>query len=97
MASRVQTTDYRFIDGLMVTAVVLRLELGASLYRETLNADLGVPPGTFFCTAITFYLTFRAIADEGATNAATVGYLLPVVSVRLRATTSTVSAVLSRP
>ena len=38
-----------------------------------------------FATGITFYLTFRIIADEGATNAATVGYLLPVVSVVLGA------------
>nr|WP_308455430.1 MULTISPECIES: DMT family transporter [unclassified Streptomyces] len=36
-----------------------------------------------FCTAITFHLTYRIINDEGATNAAVVGYLLPVVSVLL--------------
>lgn len=38
-----------------------------------------------FCTGITFHLNFRLIADEGATSAATVGYLLPVVSVALGA------------
>ncbi|MEV1128863.1 DMT family transporter [Agromyces sp. NPDC049794] len=38
-----------------------------------------------FATGITFHLTFRIIADEGATNAATVGYLLPVVAVLLGA------------
>jgi drug/metabolite transporter (DMT)-like permease len=38
-----------------------------------------------FATGFTFYLTYRLIADEGATNAATVGYLLPVVSVVLGA------------
>jgi len=32
-------------------------------------------------TGVTFHLTYRIIAAEGATNAATVGYLLPVVSV----------------
>ncbi|MEU6546668.1 DMT family transporter [Streptomyces sp. NPDC046859] len=37
------------------------------------------------CTAITFHLTYRIINDEGATNAAVVGYLLPVVSVLLGA------------
>lgn len=37
------------------------------------------------CTGITFHLTYRVIADEGATNAAVVGYLLPVVSVLLGA------------
>ena len=34
-------------------------------------------------TGITFYLNTRLIADEGPTTAATVGYLLPVVSVAL--------------
>lgn len=38
-----------------------------------------------FATGVTFHLTYRIIADEGATNAATVGYLLPVVSVGLGA------------
>ena len=38
-----------------------------------------------FGTGLTFYLNYRLIADEGATNAATVGYLLPVVSVALGA------------
>ncbi|MCF6524798.1 DMT family transporter [Streptomyces sp. JJ36] len=35
------------------------------------------------CTAATFHLTYRVINDEGATNAAAVGYLLPVTSVLL--------------
>ncbi|MEV6358374.1 DMT family transporter [Streptomyces hydrogenans] len=34
-------------------------------------------------TGVTFHLTYRNIAAEGATNTATVGYLLPVVSVAL--------------
>lgn len=38
-----------------------------------------------FSTGVTFHLAYRIIADEGATNAATVGYLLPVVSVALGA------------
>jgi len=38
-----------------------------------------------FGTGVTFYLNYRIIADEGATSAATVGYLLPVVSVALGA------------
>ncbi|MFE9173551.1 DMT family transporter [Streptomyces kebangsaanensis] len=38
-----------------------------------------------FCTAVTFHLTYRIVNDEGATNAAAVGYLLPVVSVLLGA------------
>ncbi|WP_405559206.1 DMT family transporter [Streptomyces canus] len=36
-------------------------------------------------TGVTFYLNYRLIADEGPTTAATVGYLLPVVSVALGA------------
>ncbi|WP_046591889.1 DMT family transporter [Streptomyces mangrovisoli] len=36
-------------------------------------------------TGLTFYLSYRLVADEGATSAATVGYLLPVVSVALGA------------
>ncbi|MFF0019922.1 MULTISPECIES: DMT family transporter [unclassified Streptomyces] len=36
-------------------------------------------------TGVTFHLNYRLIADEGPTAAATVGYLLPVVSVTLGA------------
>jgi drug/metabolite transporter (DMT)-like permease len=36
-------------------------------------------------TGVTFYLNYRLIKDEGPTSAATVGYLLPVVSVTLGA------------
>lgn len=36
-------------------------------------------------TGVTFYLNYRLIADEGPVMAATVGYLLPVVSVALGA------------
>lgn len=38
------STDYRVIGGLMVTALAYRRNPGACLYRETLDADLGVPP-----------------------------------------------------
>ncbi|MEV0679191.1 DMT family transporter [Actinosynnema sp. NPDC050436] len=38
-----------------------------------------------FGTGFTFVLNYRIIEDEGATSAATVGYLLPVVSVGLGA------------
>lgn len=36
--------NYRVIGGHMVTALVARWGLGAELYRETGDADLGVPP-----------------------------------------------------
>jgi hypothetical protein len=39
-----RTAEYRVIGGLMVTALAARWNLGSSLYRETLDADLGVPP-----------------------------------------------------
>lgn len=39
-----RTTEYRIIGGLMVTTLAARWDLGARLYRETLDADLGVPP-----------------------------------------------------
>ncbi|MFG3041465.1 DMT family transporter [Streptomyces sp. NPDC048330] len=38
-----------------------------------------------FATGLTFHLNYRMIAEEGPTSAATVGYLLPVVSVGLGA------------
>src|SRR5436309_7428047 len=38
-----------------------------------------------FGTGLAYVLNYRLIADEGATNASTVGYLLPVVSVVLGA------------
>ncbi|MDT0570119.1 DMT family transporter [Streptomyces sp. DSM 3412] len=53
---------------------------GADLTALLAVAVLGI-----FGTGVTFYLNYRLIADEGATSAATVGYLLPVVSVALGA------------
>jgi drug/metabolite transporter (DMT)-like permease len=50
-----------------------------------LTALLAVTALGILGTGVTFYLNFRLIADEGATTAATVGYLLPVVSVALGA------------
>ncbi len=38
-----------------------------------------------FATGVTFYLNYRIVVEEGATAAATVGYLLPVVSLTLGA------------
>jgi hypothetical protein len=37
-------TDYRVIGGHMVTMLVARWQLGAGLYRETGDVDLGIPP-----------------------------------------------------
>lgn len=38
------SADYRIIGGHMVTVLVARWGLGADLYRETGDTDLGVPP-----------------------------------------------------
>lgn len=50
-----------------------------------MTAVIAVAVLGIFGTGFTFYLNYRLIADEGATSAATVGYLLPVVSVVLGA------------
>jgi hypothetical protein len=39
-----RTSEYRIIGGLIVTALAARRNLRASLYRETSDADLAVPP-----------------------------------------------------
>lgn len=44
LASILGTSTYRIIGGHMVTALVARWHLGAELYRETGDTDLGVPP-----------------------------------------------------
>jgi hypothetical protein len=36
--------DYRVIGGHMVTMLAARWQLGAGLYRETRDVDLGIPP-----------------------------------------------------
>lgn len=51
----------------------------------TVGALLAVVALGIFGTGLTFHLNSRLIADEGPTAAATVGYLLPVVSVALGA------------
>ncbi|MFD0314529.1 DMT family transporter [Streptomyces flavalbus] len=50
-----------------------------------LTALLAVTALGVLGTGVTFHLNYRLIADEGPTTAATVGYLLPVVSVTLGA------------
>ena len=58
---------------------------GTSTSDVTLVGVLAVIALGVFATGFTFALNYRLIADEGATNAATVGYLLPVVSLTLGA------------
>lgn len=51
----------------------------------TLTGIIAVVVLGVFATGVTFHLNFRLIADEGPTTTASVGYLLPVVSVGLGA------------
>ncbi|MFG1638757.1 DMT family transporter [Amycolatopsis sp. NPDC049252] len=66
-----------------LTAVALPLAGPAP--ELNLTAVLAVTILGVFGTGVTFYLNYRVLTDEGPTAAATVGYLLPVVSVALGA------------
>lgn len=66
-----------------LTAVALPVSSTAP--RLNLTAVGAVVVLGVFGTGITFYLNYRLLTDEGPTAAATVGYLLPVVSVGLGA------------
>ena len=72
---------------LMTATAWTALALPATTSVPHLNwtAVLAVVVLGIFGTGITFYLNYRLILDEGPTTAATVGYLLPVVSVALGA------------
>ena len=61
----------------------LALPVAGPAPHVNLTALVAVTVLGVFGTGITFYLNYRVIADEGPTAAATVGYLLPVVSVAL--------------
>jgi drug/metabolite transporter (DMT)-like permease len=63
----------------------LALPTAGPVHHADATALLAVTILGIFGTGITFYLNYRMIADEGPTSAATVGYLLPVVSVTLGA------------
>ncbi|HEU5471572.1 MAG TPA: DMT family transporter [Actinophytocola sp.] len=58
---------------------------GTQPVRFSVLAVVAVAILGIFGTGLAFVLNYRLIADEGATNATTVGYLLPVVSVLLGA------------
>ena len=63
----------------------LALPVADTAPHLTLTAVVAVTILGVFGTGITFYLNYRILSDEGPTAAATVGYLLPVVSVALGA------------
>jgi drug/metabolite transporter (DMT)-like permease len=66
-----------------LTAVAL--PVAGTAPELNLTAVLAVVILGVFGTGVTFYLNYRVLTDEGPTAAATVGYLLPVVSVALGA------------
>ncbi|MCX4761468.1 DMT family transporter [Streptomyces sp. NBC_01275] len=55
----------------------------ATALHPDVTALLAVTALGILGTGVTFYLNYRLIAEEGPTTAATVGYLLPVVSIAL--------------
>ncbi|MFG2329745.1 DMT family transporter [Streptomyces sp. NPDC048604] len=61
------------------------LAAGGGAVRVTWAGVAAVVVLGVFATGLTFHLNYRMIAEEGPTAAATVGYLLPVVSVALGA------------
>ncbi|WP_460438002.1 DMT family transporter [Amycolatopsis stemonae] len=63
----------------------LALPVATTAPHLNLTAVAAVAILGVFGTGITFYLNYRILTDEGPTAAATVGYLLPVVSVALGA------------
>ncbi|MBT2444648.1 DMT family transporter [Streptomyces sp. ISL-36] len=63
---------------------VLGLTVGGTGW-PTWTGVLAVVALGILATGLTFHLNYRMIAEEGPTSAATVGYLLPVVSVTLGA------------
>jgi drug/metabolite transporter (DMT)-like permease len=67
-----------------ITALVLPAGGLAPVHWHVIGIVAVVVLGVFG-TGLAFALNYRVIADEGATQAATVGYLLPVVSVLLGA------------
>ncbi|MFI1653574.1 DMT family transporter [Streptomyces sp. NPDC020472] len=71
----------------LLTATALSTPALATGGRATVTVTglLAVLVLGVLATGLTFHLNYRMIAEEGPTSAATVGYLLPVVSVTLGA------------
>ncbi|MGK3201131.1 DMT family transporter [Amycolatopsis sp. MEPSY49] len=63
----------------------LALPVSGAAPHLNLTALLAVTVLGVFGTGVTFYLNYRVLTEEGPTAAATVGYLLPVVSIALGA------------
>lgn len=63
----------------------LALPVSGPTPHPNLTALLAVAVLGVFGTGVTFYLNYQVLTEEGPTAAATVGYLLPVVSIALGA------------
>jgi drug/metabolite transporter (DMT)-like permease len=74
----------QLITAVGLTALVVPVGGTQSMHLDPVAVTAVIILG-IFGTGLAFVLNYRLIADEGATNATTVGYLLPVVSVLLGA------------
>ncbi|MFD3522310.1 DMT family transporter [Streptomyces sp. NPDC058653] len=79
-----QLSSAQLVVGTGLTALVVPVA-GMQLVHLNAAALIAVAVLGVFGTGIAFVINYRLIEDEGTTNATTVGYLLPVVSVLLGA------------
>jgi drug/metabolite transporter (DMT)-like permease len=83
--SSLQLSSSQLVAATGLTALAVPV---GGLQQVHLNANALIAVGILgvFGTGLAFVINYRLIEDEGPTNATTVGYLLPVVSVLLGAT-----------
>ena len=79
-----QLSSTQLVIGTGLTALVVPVA-GLQPVHLSLAAVVAVAVLGVFGTGVAFVINYRLIEDEGPTNATTVGYLLPVVSVLLGA------------
>ena len=79
-----QLSSTQLVIGTGLTALVVPVA-GLQPVHLSLPAVIAVVILGVFGTGVAFVINYRLIEDEGPTNATTVGYLLPVVSVLLGA------------
>jgi len=82
--SSLQLSSAQLVAATGLTALAVPVG-GLQAVHLNLNALIAVGILGVFGTGVAFVINYRLIADEGPTNATTVGYLLPVVSVLLGA------------
>jgi drug/metabolite transporter (DMT)-like permease len=82
--SSLQLSSAQLVAATGLTALAVPIG-GLQPVHLNLDALIAVAILGVFGTGVAFVINYRLIADEGPTNATTVGYLLPVVSVLLGA------------